>query len=333
MQTQDKPLISVIIPAYNSEKYIAQCLDSIIRQTYKNIEIVIIDDGSTDNTNNILKSYESNHDNIKLILKSNGGVSSARNLGLKEAKGEYIALQDADDISLSDRLESQMKYLQDSTADVCGTGIEFFGDKKNKIRLFPEHDAVIKYNCLFHGRVMAGPTAMFRKSSIVGLTFDENEAMGEDYQFFLRCFLEKNLTFHNIQQPLYQYRVSTNQASKKLKDITQESIVRIQNNLFKKSGILTSKSLINDHYKVFKTKSFKLDNTINEYTNFLLSLKELIAPDSGDTKELSKEKIAIHFFEEYRKIHNIKKHSPAIRILLKKTSLSDRIIFYLFKKI
>lgn len=93
----DNELISIIVPVYNVEKYIAKCLDSLVNQTYLNIEILLIDDGSTDKSLSICKKYAAVDSRIKLFSKENGGVSSARNLGLLHVQGEYVVFVDSDD--------------------------------------------------------------------------------------------------------------------------------------------------------------------------------------------------------------------------------------------
>ena len=90
-------LISVIIPVYNAEKFLKSCLDSVVNQTYKNLEIILVDDGSKDNSLEICKQYEKKDKRIKLICKKNGGAASARNLALTIAKGDYITFVDSDD--------------------------------------------------------------------------------------------------------------------------------------------------------------------------------------------------------------------------------------------
>lgn len=90
-------LVSIIIPTYNIEKYIGRCLDSLLKQTYKNLEIIVVDDGSTDNTGKIIDEYTYRYDNIKVIHKANNGVSAARNTGIDIAKGDYIGFVDGDD--------------------------------------------------------------------------------------------------------------------------------------------------------------------------------------------------------------------------------------------
>ena len=90
-------MISVIIPIYNVEKYLTKCIESVINQTYKNLEIILVNDGSTDNSKEIIDKYSSIDSRIKVINKKNGGLSDARNVGIELAKGEYITFLDSDD--------------------------------------------------------------------------------------------------------------------------------------------------------------------------------------------------------------------------------------------
>lgn len=101
-----QPLVSVIVPIYNVDAYLPQCINSIISQTYPNLEVILIDDGSTDNCGKICDEYSSQHDNIKVIHKSNGGLSSARNAGIDIASGEYISFVDSDDWILPHHIEA-----------------------------------------------------------------------------------------------------------------------------------------------------------------------------------------------------------------------------------
>ena len=103
MNKQD--LISVIVPVYNVENYLKRCLDSIINQTYQNIEIILIDDGSTDNSGNLCEDYKKIDNRIKVVHKTNGGLSDARNTGIKKAKGKYITFVDSDDYVEYDYVE------------------------------------------------------------------------------------------------------------------------------------------------------------------------------------------------------------------------------------
>jgi glycosyltransferase involved in cell wall biosynthesis len=113
-----KPLISIIIPVYNAEKYLVKCLDSVVNQTYRNLEIILVDDGSTDKSPEICEEYAKKDNRIKLLHKENGGVSSARNAGLSMISGEYIAWVDSDDYVETDYIEYMYKLLAEHDADI-----------------------------------------------------------------------------------------------------------------------------------------------------------------------------------------------------------------------
>lgn len=109
----EEELCSVIMPAYNSEKYIDEAIESVIRQTYKNWELIIVNDASTDDTEKIIKSYEEKDKRIKLIsLAENQGVANARNMAIQIAEGRYIAFLDADDYWEKEKLQEQIKFMK-----------------------------------------------------------------------------------------------------------------------------------------------------------------------------------------------------------------------------
>ena len=124
------PKVSVIIPVYNVEKYLAQCLDSVINQTLKDIEIICINDGSTDDSLKILQDYAKKDDRIKVINQDNMGVSVARNKGIKSAKGEFICFVDADDFLQPDTCELTLNQILKTNADICCFGINEVINKK-----------------------------------------------------------------------------------------------------------------------------------------------------------------------------------------------------------
>lgn len=134
---KEQPLISVIVPVYNVEKYLKKCVDSITSQTYKNLEILLVDDGSTDSSGQICNEFEKNDARIKVIHKKNGGLSDARNAGLDRAKGQYYAFIDSDD------------YIQDNTIEIMLNAI-----KKNKSEIavcnmirFLEEGETLQFYC------------------------------------------------------------------------------------------------------------------------------------------------------------------------------------------
>lgn len=113
-----KDTVSVIIPVYNVEKYLKECIESVINQTYKNIEIIIVNDGSTDGSYEICKEYQKKDSRIKLINKKNGGLSDARNVGIVNAKGEYLTFIDSDDIISVEFIEKMSNFLQQANIDI-----------------------------------------------------------------------------------------------------------------------------------------------------------------------------------------------------------------------
>lgn len=122
-------LVSVVIPTYNRAKFVTKAIDSVLAQTYKDYEIIVIDDGSTDNTQEVLEPYM---DKISYIYQGNAGVSAARNTGIRTASGKWIAFLDSDDIWLPDKLASQIRCVNRTHEKVCFTNVEFTG-KKNKL--------------------------------------------------------------------------------------------------------------------------------------------------------------------------------------------------------
>lgn len=123
-------LISIVIPVYNVEKYIEECLDSIINQTYDNIEIILIDDGSTDNSGNLCDEYARKDKRIKVVHKKNAGASDARNKGIALSTGKYIAFVDADDLIHKNYIRILLEIIREKLADIAVGGYSLFQDKK-----------------------------------------------------------------------------------------------------------------------------------------------------------------------------------------------------------
>lgn len=181
-------MVSVIIPLYNSEKTIIQCLDSVKAQTQleKVLEIIIINDGSTDESLKKVESYIEDNKQIpiQVISKENGGVSTARNMGMKIAKGKYIAMLDSDDVWLPKKLERQLEILELNT-DIDFLGCD--GDEEGISILGRKIDSLYKANIrdLCIKCFPSTPTAIFKREIIdeIGY-FDENQKYGEDMNYF-----------------------------------------------------------------------------------------------------------------------------------------------------
>ena len=157
-----EPLVSIIMPAYNSEKYISESIESVIKQTYQNWELLITDDKSQDSTRTIVKSYSKKDPRIKLFFNSeNGGAGVARNNSIKEANGRFIAFLDADDIWLPEKLEKQINFMLEGEYIFTYTAYQKFkGTSSLGIFLPP---STTTYNKLLSSNVIGCLTAVYDK--------------------------------------------------------------------------------------------------------------------------------------------------------------------------
>lgn len=214
------PTITVLMPVYNCEEYIFESVESILNQTYKNFEFLIIDDCSTDRTVEICKAF--NDERIVIIKKEeNSGYTTSLNYGLSIAKGKYIARMDGDDISLPERFEKQISFMK-SNRDVvvCGSAYSIIGT--NQLINVPENNEQIKV-ALLKGNCMAHPSVMIRKEKLqeLNLSYDLSKEPSEDYDLWVRLVASSKI--HNLQEILLKYRVHTAQVSQKRKQQQRES--------------------------------------------------------------------------------------------------------------
>ena len=193
------------MPAYNSEKYIAQAIGSVLNQNYTNWELIIINDCSTDNTEQIIKSYQKKDRRIKLInLTQNRGVANARNIGIRNAEGKYIAFLDADDIWQKEKLYKQIQLLESTNTDITYTAYMMIDDtgkkiKERRIKEILYLKDLLKENSIIFSSVVC------KKESIENKHFI-SEWYHEDYVFLLD-FAKEGKNFKGINESLMQYRV------------------------------------------------------------------------------------------------------------------------------
>lgn len=202
------PKISIVIPAYNCECYVARCLDHILVQTYENIEIIIVDDGSTDNTYEICRQYGIHDERVMVLHKENGGPSSARNYGLAYMSGDLVAFIDADDIVEPNYIDALYSLLQAHDADIASCGYDTIRDdgtvepcEQFELELFGPQTSNV-------GLVHYPYTVwhmLFKREVIEGIKFDESIFYLEDLKYvdeaFMRCHLLANTSkrlYHRI---------------------------------------------------------------------------------------------------------------------------------------
>jgi len=208
---QAVPLISVVLPVYNGEQYLAEAIDSILVQTFANFELIIIDDGSTDNSLAILKQYQNLDSRIRLIARENRNLATTLNDLIDLARGEWVARMDQDDIALPHRFERQLQCLEQTGADICGSWIKFFGTADKRIIKQPQTDQAIKMQLLF-GAPFAHPTVMMKTDLVKQLRYDKAWEKAEDYDLWERAALA-GWQMTNVQEVLLLYRHHATQIS------------------------------------------------------------------------------------------------------------------------
>ena len=204
-------LVSIITPCYNSEKYISETIRSVLNQTYSNFEIIIIDDNSTDNSLDIIRSYSQQDSRIKLItLNKNSGAANARNKALNMAKGRYIAFLDSDDIWLPKKLEMQIKFMQKNNYFFSFTAYEKINEKNRIIGQIGVQDKV-NYNQLLKTNVIGCLTAVYDRVHFGQITIPL-DTKREDYALWLQLIKKVDYAV-GLNQILAQYRVHSSQSS------------------------------------------------------------------------------------------------------------------------
>ncbi|MEG7862607.1 glycosyltransferase family A protein [Bacillus mobilis] len=229
------PEITVLMPVYNAEKYLKDAIDSILNQTFKDFELLIINDGSTDKSVEIINSYKdprinliNNEKNLKLI--------DTLNKGIKLASGKYIARMDSDDISHPRRLELQLRVMDmDPEIAVCGTGMSIIGKKISRPFLITGTNAI--KNFLFVKNCMIHPSVMFRTSilSKEGYLYNKDSLHVEDYELFQK--ISRKYKIVNLKKALLHYRLSPTGISRIHAEEQENRVAELSFQVLSKIGI------------------------------------------------------------------------------------------------
>lgn len=204
--------ISIIVPVYNVEKYVEKCIQSLINQSYKNIEIILVDDGSNDRSNKIIDEYAKVDSRILTIHQKNKGVSAARNAGLKVATGEYVGFVDPDDYVDYQMYETMLKKIELNMSDLAVCGFSKVTELSDKEEIFEIKDELLSpKKCVedlfdFRGGYAIKPSVwnkLFRRDKIGDLKFDENIGISEDLKFVVQYILKCNSIVY-VKQAFYK---------------------------------------------------------------------------------------------------------------------------------
>jgi len=197
---------SVVIPLYNKEKEVTNTLKSVLNQTYKADEIIVVDDGSTDNSKEVVKKIKE----VKLIKQENCGVSCARNRGVEEAKNEYICFLDADDLWMSDKLEKQIKFMNENNLGFTYSAYKLIDEEDNKKGTFIPPKKV-SYKSILKTNPIGCLTAIYDTQKL-GKIYMPNILKRQDYGLWLKILKEIRQT-KGILEPLAIYRIRKNSVS------------------------------------------------------------------------------------------------------------------------
>lgn len=248
-----KPLVTVLITTYNSEHWVKIAISSVIEQTYDNLQILIIDDGSTDNTVKAINSFDD--ERIDLHLKVHSGIAGSTNFALDKIKGEFVARMDSDDYMVKYRIDKQLRFITNNrNYGIIGTNFILVDEKNKQLQKiqYPEnHNSIInilpRKCCIAHSSVFMKTDILFELNG-----YDENRTIGEDWDFFLRCIGKTK--FYNIQEHLTYVRLHRSNislissAGSETEDILLNYNLRIIQNSNNKIEIAKAHFNIGYHY-------------------------------------------------------------------------------------
>ena len=310
----EKPRISVIMPVYNAERYLEDSIKSILSQTYTNFELLIGDDGSTDRSFEIMKSFRDERLTI-IMNEKNLGIPHTLNKLIESCKGEYIARQDSDDISLPKRLEKQVDFLdKNPEIGLCGTNITHFGNRSKRM-FMPQMDKDIKVYFLVNNPICQ-PTIMIRKGCLTK-PYDKSFDLAEDYA---HCYeLSKVTKLANLPDFLLKYRwhgtnISTTKEKKMLENANSIRIIIFRETL--------SYEIQEQELRLLKLAT---ESKLADYSDLLLFEKFLI--------EINSKNYATGYYDEFA-FHQLNFHLwTAACLKLKGVSLFKKIRMLLLSEL
>ena len=253
-------LVSVVIPVYNSEKFLEECLDSIFAQTYQNIEIIAVDDGSTDSSLDILNGYS---DKVNVFSQKNNGLASALNLGISKMKGSWFKWFSPDDLMYPQAMEILIKEAKRHPNTVIYSNWNIIDENGIILREFHESDYNNLSNFDYNVRLLDGqqinvnttliPSSLLEKCKLREL----DEPVAIDYDFFLHSALLNNIKFHLISKPLVKYRIHSDQMSHKNISKTLDYISEIKDEILAQLDESLQKKYTRELERYKKTKPIK----------------------------------------------------------------------------
>lgn len=330
-------LVSVIVPVYNAEKYLNKCIESILNQSYKNLEVICINDGSSDNSLGILEEYKQKDNRLVIIDKENNGVSSARNHGIKISKGELITFVDSDDWLEQDAIDNMVKLIIENDCDVIRTNyyLNYVGKdefKNNNIqnKLYKKEEINNKLIEKFLlGELNCYTVLLLIKKEILisnNMFFNENVAMLEDKLFYLNLLLNINTIYLSDETYTYHYFQNSDGAS-----LSTKNIERNIDNIIKVNDIV-----LEILQKCIEQKDDLLIKSNTYHMGLLLYYFYLLYTENKNNKEKIVQKIRQVFSNETIKkmdVNILSKDSKIQFKLIKNKKIKLLFLYYKIKKI
>ena len=253
-------LVSIIIPVYNSQQFLKESLESIFNQTYSNIEIICVNDGSTDNSLHILQSYS---EKITIISQKNQGLASALITGINNMHGKWFKWFSPDDLMYSNTIETLVNCAKKHPKSIVYSNWKIIDEKGDELRDFSESN----YNDLsdfeYYVRLLDGQQINVNTSLIPSILFEKcmirnlDDPVAVDYDFFIRAALLHNVKFHLIEKPLIKYRIHSEQLSHKNISKTLDYVSKIKFEIFQHLDKSIQNKFINELKIYQNSKSTK----------------------------------------------------------------------------
>lgn len=285
------PKVSVLLPMYNAEKYVSQAIESILNQTWKNLELIILNDASTDGSLKIATKFAEEDSRVKLVdFKQNSGIAHALNLGLSLALGEYIARMDADDISVPERLEKQLQFMDNNPdCGICGSWIQTFSETREKTLVWEtklDHNSIkaqLIFNC-----PLAHPTVVFRKTALINDSpYETDYIPSEDYRLW--SIVANKTKLSNIQEVLLYYRIHEDSTSQRESENQNLQSQRIRIYMLKKLGLVPTAAQIKIHGAICNwDKLYLLENKdeTSKWLEILINNNKITGYTSIDSMQI-----------------------------------------------
>lgn len=295
MITEENFLVSIVVPVYNAEKYLEQCLNSIQNQTYKNFEVILVNDGSMDHSESICKGFVEGDSRFRYFLKSNGGASSARNFGLDHVRGDFITFIDADDWVDENHLEVLINNIRENNSDMAVSSIKKFDSADNfSFRMYSNQEKyLLNYNKLNREEFLVilpklilasnsykiSVCKLFKKELAYETRFDNSLIYGEDTEFFFNLYCNMD-SISYVDEVTYIYRLHDESSSSKFGQLHMEQELAIYKKMYERIEKLGLPTIhyVNTLRNLLDYRKDYLDNRdlYNEYVEFLEKIEKKI---------------------------------------------------------